>query len=199
MAMQVGVARARVPVLVDVLPGTALRDVLAVVGGAALVGLLAQVAVPLGFTPVPLTGQTLGVLLVGTALGWRRAVAAMGLYLVAGLAGVPWFAGHASGWPGASGGFLVGFVLAAAVCGWLAERGGDRRVWRSAVLMVAGEVAIYAVGVPWLAVSLHVGLAKAIALGCTPFLVGDALKAAAAAGLAPAAWRLVDGAPRRRR
>ncbi len=193
MPMQVGVVRSRQAVLADLLPGAALRDVLAVLGAAGLVGVLAQVSVPLGFTPVPLTGQTLGVLLAGTALGWRRAAAAMSLYLVAGLAGVPWFAGHASGWPGATGGFLVGFVLAAAVCGWLAERGGDRRIWRSAGLMVAGEVAIFAVGVPWLAVALHVGLVKALALGCTPFLAGEALKAAIAAGLTPATWRLVDG------
>ena len=90
-------------VLADLIPGSAARDLILVVGGAGLVGLLAQVSIHLSFTPIPITGQTLGVLLTGTALGWRRGLAAMVLYAVAGLVGVPWFAGHASGWtfPGA--------------------------------------------------------------------------------------------------
>ena len=177
-------------VLADLIPGAALRDVALVVGAAGLVGLLAQVSIHLSFTPVPITGQTLGVLLAGTALGWRRGLAALVLYAVVGLAGVPWFAGHTSGYVGASFGYVVGFAASAALCGYLAERGADRTWWKSAPAMVAGEIVMYTIGVLWLAVSLHVGIAKAIALGFTPFVVGDAIKAALAAGLLPAAWKL---------
>ena len=106
----------------------AVRDVLLVAGAAAFVGALAQISIHLSFTPVPITGQTLGVLLAGTALGWRRAAAAMALYAIAGVAGVPWFAGHASGYVGASFGYIVGFFFAATACGYLAERGADRSV-----------------------------------------------------------------------
>lgn len=183
--------RPRPRVLADLLPGTLLRDLALVVGAAAFVGLLAQVSIRLSFTPVPITGQTLGVLVAGTALGWRRGFAALALYAVAGLCGLPWFAGHGSGYIGASFGYIVGFALAAAVCGYLAERGADRSVVRCVPAMLAGEVVMYAVGVTWLAVSLHVGASKAIALGLTPFLAGDAIKAALAAGLLPAAWKLV--------
>ncbi len=177
-------------VLADLVPGALVRDLLLVAGAAAFVGLLAQVSVHLPFTPVPITGQTLGVLLAGTALGWRRGTAAMALYAVAGVAGVPWFAGHTSGYVGASFGYVVGFVLCGLVCGWLAERGAGRSLLRSVPAMVAGEVVMYAVGVAWLAVALHVGAGEAIALGLTPFLAGDALKAALAAVLLPGAWRL---------
>ncbi|MGH9086750.1 MAG: biotin transporter BioY [Acidimicrobiales bacterium] len=182
--------RRRPLVLADLAPGTLARDVLLVAGAAGLVGLLAQVSVHLPFTPVPVTGQTLGVLLCGTALGWRRGAAAMALYAVAGVIGVPWFAGHASGYVGASFGYIVGFLLCAILCGLLAERGAGRSLRTSVPAMVAGEVVMYAVGVGWLALSLHVGPAKAIALGLTPFLVGDALKAALAALLLPGAWKL---------
>jgi biotin transport system substrate-specific component len=151
----------------------------------------------LSFTPVPITGQTLGVLLAGTALGWRRAAAAMALYAVAGIAGVPWFAGHASGYVGASFGYIVGFFLAATLCGYLAGRRADRSVLRSVPAMLAGEVVIYAVGVTWLAVSLHLSLGTAISEGLTPFLAGDAIKAAIAAGLLPAAWALAGRRPTR--
>lgn len=177
-------------VLADLIPGTVARDVLLVVGGACLVGLLAQVSIHLSFTPVPITGQTLGVLLTGTALGWRRGLAAMLLYAAAGLVGVPWFAGHASGYVGASFGYVVGFMLCAVVCGALAERGADRSLLGSIPAMAAGEVVMYGVGVTWLALDLHVGASQAIALGLTPFLVGDAIKAALAALLLPAAWSL---------
>ena len=142
-------------VLADLVPGTVARDVVLVVGAASFVGLLAQISVHLSFTPVPITGQTLGVLLAGTALGWRRSAAAFILYMVAGLAGVPWFADHQHGYVGASFGYLVGFVLAATLCGMLAEKGADRSVLKSVPAMIAGEVVMYAVGVTWLALSLH--------------------------------------------
>ncbi|MGH3395771.1 MAG: biotin transporter BioY [Streptosporangiaceae bacterium] len=182
--------RPRPLVLADLLPGTLVRDVALVVGAAGFVGLLAQISIHLSFTPVPITGQTLGVLLAGTALGWRRAAAAMALYAVAGVAGVPWFAGHSSGYASASFGYVLGFFLAATLCGYLAERGADRSVLKSVPAMLAGEVVIYAVGMTWLALDLHLGASGAIAAGLTPFLAGDAIKAAIAAGLLPAAWKI---------
>jgi biotin transport system substrate-specific component len=119
------------------------------------------------------------------------------------VAGVPWFAGHASGYTSAtipSFGFIIGFFFAAAVCGYLAEHGADRTITGSVPAMIAGEIMIYLFGVTWLAVDLHVGAAKALSLGFTPFVIGDAIKAAIAAGLLPAAWKLAgrgrSGAPR---
>jgi len=182
-------------VLADLIPGALARDILLVAGAAGFVGGLAQVSVHLSFTPVPVTGQTLGVLLAGTALGWRRAAAAMALYAMAGVAGVPWFADHAHGYAGVSFGYIVGFFLAAVLCGALAERGADRSVLRSVPAMLAGEVAIYAAGLTWLALDLHLGAGKTISEGLTPFLAGDAIKAAIAAGLLPAAWRLAGRRP----
>jgi biotin transport system substrate-specific component len=191
MLQPAALSRRRQLVLADLLPGTVARDVLLVVVAAGLVGLSAQVSFHLPFTPVPVTGQTFGVLIVGTALGWRRALAALALYAVAGLAGVPWFAAGSAGYVGATFGYVAGFVPAAALVGALAGRGADRHPLRMLATMVAGEAAIYAVGVPWLAVSLHVGLARGIVLGMLPFLPGDALKALAAAGLLPSAWKLL--------
>jgi len=179
-------------VLADlVAAGSRAREVALVVAGAGLVGICAQVSVPLPFTPVPLTLQTFAVLLAGAALGWQRAVPSMLLYLVAGAAGVPWFAAGSSGTAAPSFGYIVGFVLAAAVVGRLAGSGADRTPVRTFALMVLGSALIYLVGVPWLAVALDVGAAEAVALGLTPFLAGDAVKALLAAGLLPGAWRLV--------
>ncbi len=177
-------------VLADLLPGALVRDALLVAGAAGFIGLLAQISIPLSFTPVPITGQTLGVLLAGTALGWRRAGAALLLYAAAGVAGVPWFANHSSGYASASFGYIIGFLAAAVLCGYLAERGADRSVLRSVPAMLAAEVVIYAFGLTWLAIDLHLGASATIAAGLTPFLAGDAIKAALAAGLLPAAWWL---------
>ena len=190
MSDTVTLPRRKPVVLADLLPGTLVRDAALVTGAAAAVGLLAQISIHLSFTPVPITGQTLGVLVAGTALGWKRGTAAMVLYALAGVAGIPWFADHSSGYVGASFGYVVGFVLCAALCGYLAERGADRSLWKSIPVMVAGEIVMYATGVVWLALSLHIGGAKAIALGFTPFVIGDAIKAAIAAGLLPSAWKL---------
>ena len=178
-------------VLADVVPGALARDVLLTIGGAAFVGLMAQISFHLSFTPVPVTGQTLGVVVCGTALGSRRGAASMALYAVAGVAGVPWFAGHTSGYVGATFGYILGFVLCATLCGWLAERGASRSVLKSVPAMVAGEVLLFATGVTWLGVSLHVGAAQAIALGLTPFVVGEVVKTALAALLLPGAWKVV--------
>ena len=177
-------------VLGDVLPGGAIRDVALVAGGAALTAVAAQVAIPLPFTPVPLTLQTFAVLLVGASLGTVRGAASMLLYLAVGVAGAPVFSHGTSGWGGASFGYVVGFVVAALLVGRLAERGATRGPVATAGVMVLGNLAIYAVGVPWLMAVAHVDLGKALALGVVPFLVGDAIKVAVAAGLFPAAWRL---------
>lgn len=177
-------------VLADLLPGALVRDALLVAGAAGFIGLLAQISIHLSVTPVPITGQTLGVLLAGAALGWRRAGAALLLYAAAGVAGVPWFADHSSGYASASFGYIIGFFAAAVLCGYLAERGADRSVLRSVPAMLAAEVVIYAFGLTWLAIDLHLGASATIADGLTPFLAGDAIKAALAAGLLPAAWWL---------
>ncbi len=177
-------------VLADLIPGAIVRDVLLVLSAAGLVGILAQISIHLSFTPVPITGQTFGVLLAGTSLGWKRGSAAMALYGLAGLVGVPWFAGHQSGYIGASFGYIIGFVGCAALCGYLAEFGADRSIFKSVPAMVAGEIVMYGVGVVWLALDLHVGLAKAISWGFTPFIIGDAIKAAIAAVMLPTAWKL---------
>lgn len=177
-------------VLADLIPGGLVRDLALIGGAAALTGLAAQVAVPLPFTPVPLSLQTLTVLLAAAALGPWRASTAMGLYLVAGVAGVPWFAEQRAGIGFPSFGYVLGFMLAAAVVGWLARRGADRSILATALTMAAGNLVIYAIGVPYLALAINVDLPTAIGLGLTPFLVGDALKILLAAGLLPAAWRL---------
>ena len=183
-------------VLADAFPRSAVRNVLLVLGGAAFVGLAAQIAIPLPFTPVPLTGQTFAVLLTAAALGTWRGVASMLLYAVMGLAGVPWFAEGSSAFrDGAlvvSFGYVLGFIAAAALVGWLAERGNTRTPLRTAGLMVLGNLVIYAIGSMWLAGAIDVAFGKALQLGVQPFLLGDALKVALAAGLFPLAWRAVE-------
>ena len=178
-------------VLGDLLPGTLARDLALVLAGAVFVGLAAQVSFPIPGTPVPVTGQTFAVLLAGAALGWQRALASMALYLVAGAAGMPWFADGSSGTAAVSFGYIIGFVLAGSVVGWLASRGGDRTPPRTVLTMTLGTLLIYAVGVPYLMAKLNVGLGKAFDLGVQPFLVGDGLKVLLAAGLLPGAWTLV--------
>ncbi|MBA2265024.1 MAG: biotin transporter BioY [Chloroflexi bacterium] len=182
-------------VLADLVPGALIRDFVLVVGAAALTGVAAQIAVPLPFTPVPLSLQTLTVLLAGAALGPMRGGMAMLLYLVAGLVGVPWFSEQQSGWAFASFGYIIGFVVAAIVVGAFARRGTDRTVIGAVWLMALGNLVIYAIGVTWLASWLAVDLPTALDYGVWPFLVGDALKIALAAGLLPAAWKLAGYRP----
>ena len=180
-------------VLADLVPGGLVRDLALVAGTAAFVGLSAQVAIPLPFTPVPISLQTFAVLLSAAALGPARATSAMLLYLGAGMAGVPWFSQQTSGWGFPSFGYIIGFVLAGVLVGALARRGADRSVAGTAATMIAGNLVIYAVGVPYLAVAIGVDLPQAIGLGVLPFLVGDLLKIVLAAGLLPAAWRIAGG------
>ena len=176
-------------VLGDVFAQTWARSLVLVVGGAAFVGLAAQIAIPLPFTPVPLTLQTFAVLLTGAALGSLRGVMAMGLYAVAGVAGIPWFAEGSSGFAAPSFGYILGFIAAAFIVGRIAENGATRSAARTAGLMVVGNLVIYAIGVTWLKFAIGVDWATAIALGLTPFLLGDAIKIAAAAGLLPLTWK----------
>ncbi len=181
----------RPQVLSDLLPGAAVRDAVLVLAGAALVGALAQVSFPIPGTPVPVTGQTLGVLLGGAVLGGRRGLAAMALYVLAGVAGVPWFAGGTAGMVGASFGYLLSYPLAALLVGALAGRGGDRTSLRTVATMLLGTAVIYAVGVTWLGLWLHLAPGAALGEGMVPFLPGDLFKAAVAALALPGAWRLV--------
>ncbi|MEV6653533.1 biotin transporter BioY [Streptomyces sp. NPDC051219] len=183
-------------VLADLLPAAGAsraraRDIALVLGGAALTGIAAQIAVPVPGSPVPVTGQTFAALLVGTALGARRGFLSLALYALVGMAGVPWFANGTSGAGGASFGYVLGMVLAATVVGALARRGADRSVPRTAGSMAIGSAVIYAVGVPYLAFAADISLGAAVAAGLTPFLIGDALKAALAMGALPAAWKLL--------
>ncbi|MCX2728035.1 biotin transporter BioY [Thermomicrobium sp. 4228-Ro] len=164
-----------------------------VVAGSVLTALAAHVSIPLPFTPVPITGQTFAVLLVGAALGSRRGAASMALYLAEGLAGLPVFAGGKAGLAvllGPTGGYLIGFIAAAFVTGWLAERGWDRRPLTTALAMVLGNLVIYLFGVSWLAV--FVGISKAPLLGMIPFLPGDLLKILLATAALPGAWWIVQ-------
>lgn len=179
-------------VLADVFPGARAKDAVLVLAGAGLTGLAAQVSIVTPLSPVPFTLQTLAVLVTGAALGSMRGLLSMLLYLVAGVAGLPWFAGHESGWGGPSFGYVVGFVLAAVVVGALAERRADRHVGSTVAMMVLGNLIIYAIGTAWLAADLELSAAKAFELGVRPFLGTDALKIGLAALALPGAWKLVD-------
>jgi biotin transport system substrate-specific component len=176
-------------------------DIILIAAGTALTSVLAQIAIPLW--PIPITGQTFAVLFVGATLGATRAVLSMVLYLAIGLLGLPVFAPQANGSHitglaallGPTGGYLVGFIVAAAFVGWLAQREWDRKWLRTLVAFVGGTVVIYAIGLPWLYVALsnlHVPntLQATLAGGLYPFLIGDALKAIFAAVLLPLVWRL---------
>ncbi|MEU8794724.1 biotin transporter BioY [Streptomyces sp. NPDC048643] len=179
-------------VLADLLPASRVRDVALVVGGAALTGLAAQISLPVPGSPVPVTGQTFAVLLVGTALGARRGFLSLAVYALVGMAGVPWFAGGGSGAAAPSFGYVLGMLLASTVVGSLARRGADRSVLRMAGTMLIGEAIVYAIGVPYLALATGMSASAAVAAGLTPFLIGDALKAALAMGVLPTAWKLID-------
>lgn len=178
-----------------------LADAVLVALGTTVIALTAQVSIPLPNTPVPLTGQTFGVLLVGASYGAIRAFATMSLYLVVGGIGYGVFAGHASGWDvlrfsSLTGGYLVGMLVAAALVGALADRGWDRRVPWALTTMVLGNVVIYAFGFVWLRHAADLTAAQTWHAGVRPFLPGDAIKILLAAGLLPAAWKLVDAVRR---
>lgn len=178
------------PTLVPVTAASAFYDLALILAGSAVVALSAQVAFPLPFSPVPVTGQTFGVLLVASLLGRARGTAAVLAYLAEGAAGLPVFAGAAAGPAkliGPTGGYLAGFVLGAYVCGWLAERGWDRTPLKTTASMVAGNVAIFAVALPWL--SRFVGGSNVWTMGFWPFIPGDVVKIGLAAALLPLGWK----------
>lgn len=177
-----------------VLPRTsAVTDTALVLGATAFIAVCAQVSIPLWFTPVPLTLQTFAVLAVGASLGSLRGGLATLLYLLVGLVGVPVYADGASGAHvvfGATGGYLVGMVLASVLVGALAERRGvDRRLRTSVLAMAAGDVVILGIGMVWLAQVLGVDLGKAFALGVAPFLAVEAVKIAITSAALPSAWQ----------
>jgi len=185
-----------VPIRVGERLGTRVRHIALVVAGTLFVSLCAQVYIPA--LPVPFTGQTFGVLLVGGALGFRRGLAALLLYLAIGAIGIPVYAQGRSGLDviqGATGGYLVGFVVAAALVGRLAELGWDRRIGGALAMMAIGTAVIYAIGVPWLKVAAGMPWADAVAGGMTKFLVWDAAKLAVAAGIFPLSWWIIGRRP----
>lgn len=181
-----------------VLPrATSATDAILVAASVGMIALAAQVSIPLPFTPVPITGQTFAVLLTGAVLGSARGVLATLLYLILGMVGLPFYAGGSSGIQvvmGATGGYLIGLVLAAMATGWLAERRWDRRVRSSILAMLLGEVLIFTLGVGWLMVVTGIGLAEGLALGLLPFLISEAVKLFLAGLLLPSVWRLVHEA-----
>ena len=195
-----------VPVMVSERIGSRFRHVTLIVAGALLVALSANISIPVPGSPVPVTGQTFAVLLVGGALGYRRGLLAILLYLGLGLL-LPVYAEHRSGVAvigtvaegrlvlGASGGYLLGFVLAGALVGRLAELGWDRHIGGALGAMLLGNLVIYVIGLPWLMAATHKDVSWAVANGLTPFLIGDALKLLLAAGLFPVAWWVVGRRP----
>ena|SRR5712691_9902788 len=167
-------------------------DAALILAGSLSIALSAQLAFRLPFTPVPITGQTLAVLLTGALLGSRRGALAALAYLGEGLGGLPVFASGGGGLAhltGPTGGYLGGFVLAALVTGFLAERGWDRRVGTTLLAMLLGNIVIYVPGLLWL--SAFAGPDKTLGMGLYPFILGDLLKIACAAALLPLGWKLV--------
>jgi biotin transport system substrate-specific component len=175
-----------------------LRDAGLVLAGIAILIVGSYISIPLPGNPVPFTLQTLSVLLVGGGLGLRRGGLATLLFVALGVAGLPVFAESRHGLDvifGATGGYLLGFIVAAAVVGRLAELGWDRHVGGSLGMNAIGTAAIYLVGVPWLAVTANLSAGDAIRLGLTPFLLADIAKLLVAAGAFPAAWWVVGRRP----
>lgn len=185
-----------VPIRVGERTPTRVRHIALIAAGALIVALCAQIYIKT--LPVPFTGQTFGVLVVGGALGFRRAFAALLLYHVIAAFGIPVYSEGKAGLAvlqGVTGGYLIGFVIAAAVVGRLAELGWDRRIGGAVAMMAVGTAIIYAIGVPWLKVTLDVPWAVAVAEGMTKFLIWDAAKLAVAAGIFPLAWWLIGRRP----
>ncbi|MQA99112.1 MAG: biotin transporter BioY [Actinobacteria bacterium] len=172
-------------------------DAVLVILGSLLMTLLAQLSIKLPFTPVPITGQTLGVLIIGGSFGVARGAASMALYLLFILADLPFGAGweggaHLLSLSSATGGYLFGFVIAAAMIGRLAERGWDRNPATAVAAFVLGEIIIFGLGVAWLAQAFGMSASQALDAGFYPFVLGDILKVLLAAAALPAAWRLVN-------
>ena len=177
------------------------RDATLVALFALLTGIAAQFKILLGFTPVPVTGQTLAVLLAGASLGASRGAASQGLYWLLGLVGMPVYADGTGGWSTGTGptmGYLVGFIVAAGVVGRLAEHRHDRALLSSLAAMTLGSLVIYTFGASWLAIDLGIPLAtgdrNAITLGVTPFLLGDIMKMIVASAATSGVWKWINRA-----
>lgn len=166
-------------------------DAVLVLGGTSVITASAFVTIPLPFTPVPLALSTFAVMATGAALGPLRGSLSAALYVVLGVLGAPVFSSGQSGFLFPTFGYVVGYVLAAAIVGQLAKHQADRRVGSTLALGALGTLALYACGVPWLMVSLGIDLGRALQFGVLPFLIGDTLKVLALAGLLPSLWRLV--------
>jgi biotin transport system substrate-specific component len=183
-----------------VVPRSRVSSVLLVIGAAALTALAAQWEIHLPFTPVPVTGQTFAVLLTGAALGTTLGAAGQAVYVVAGALGLPVYAGGTAGWSTAtaqgSAGYLIGFIFAAGVVGFMAERRQDRTFPTMFTAFILGSFIIYAFGVAGLMILLDMTFTEAVVAGVVPFVLGDIIKAAAAGLLLPGAWKLVGEYPR---
>ena len=184
------------PLRLAVLPrSTTLVNAALVVGGVLFMALFAQISIPLSWTPVPITGGTFAVAIIGTAYGAYLGGLTLFAYYLAGMAGAPFYADGNSGWDVATGptaGYLVGFIFAAFAMGWLAERRWDRRLSSSISLMLCGTVVIYAFGLAWLSYDLGWGLNETLEGGLYPFVIGDVIKLYLAAALVPLAWKGVE-------
>lgn len=193
MSNQLGIEK---PLIDRVVSRSFIHDVALVFGGAALTAVLAQIAIPMW--PVPITGQTFAVLLVGAVLGVSRGALSLIAYLAIGAAGLPVFSGLASGLTfGPTFGYLAGFVAAAAVVGFFAQLGWQKRWVGVIASFVIGNLVIYAFGLSWLALSLGtLGLANdlnaVLTAGLIPFVIGDAIKIALAALALPLAWKILS-------
>ena len=191
--MTTATALPRGVVLADVIPGDRVRDAILIVSGAALTALFAQLYIHVPSSPVPVTGQTLAVGIVGATLGARRGASSLALYAVLGLF-LPFYSEGESGWDviwGASGGYIIGFIFAAGVIGWFAERGADRRVVTTFLAFVLGQLIIFAFGLAGLKLAVGESWSWTIHNGFAIFIVGGLVKAAVGAALLPGAWRLV--------
>jgi biotin transport system substrate-specific component len=189
MSAPSAIALPRHAVLADALPGARVRDAVLVLSGALLTALFAQISIDVPPSPVPITGQTLAVGLVGATLGARRGASSLGLYALLGF-----YADGESGWDviwGASGGYIIGFIFAAGAIGWLAERGADRRVVLAFLAFVVGQLIVFAFGLAGLKIAVDQSWEWTIHNGFTLFIFGGIVKAVIGAIALPSAWRLV--------
>jgi biotin transport system substrate-specific component len=187
-----------VPIRVGERISSRARHIVLIVAGALFIYLTARIVIPIPDNPVPITGQTFGVLLVGGALGFRRGLAAVLLYVALGVIGLPFFAQGKDGiatLAGVTGGYLVGFVVAGALIGRLAELGWDRHIFGAIGAMAIGNALIYVVALPWFAVVTHADAVTTVEKALLPFVFGDVLKLVLAALLFPAAWWVVGRRP----
>lgn len=174
---------------------TALTQALFVMGGVAFISLMAQVAIPVPGSPIPVTGQTLAVLLIGTTYGARLGLMTFATYLLAGVAGAPIFAGSTHGIEkviGATGGYLVGMLIASFLLGYLADRKADQKFKTSFPALLLGDAVIFFFGLTWLHYSLDLSWSATFAAGLTPFIFGEILKIAITATSLPLIWRKIS-------